>query len=347
MRRSGFTPWIGLLLLALNSLSAPAVAQTIFEAAPAASAEGDAAVKARELFLKGKALYAEGKVKEAYEAYKAAWGVRRSYDVAGNLGIAALELGKMREAAEYLLYCKQNVPVSESPERFAMIEERLAEARKEVAAVRVEVRRGGGSGGAGESAEGAEVLVDGAVVGRVPLAGEVFVDPGKHSLKVRLAGYADAEKGIEGRKGFAETVTLVLEPAEVGPGGGEPARKSWVLIGVGGGLAAAGLGVGIGLTLAANSKSSDAADIRSGLKTDYACTLNPGSPSCPKLKSTVASQDTFANVAVIGFAVGGAAALGLVTYLLVPSPKSQTSSRVRLLPWVGINGGGLSVAGAL
>src|SRR5262245_30355591 len=60
--------------------------------------------KAEALFLKGKALFAEGKLEEAFSTYRAAFSFKKRSDIAGNLGNAAYKLGKMREAAEYLTY---------------------------------------------------------------------------------------------------------------------------------------------------------------------------------------------------------------------------------------------------
>ena len=358
-----------LLVLALTSLSVPAAAQPRPEPPPAA--EGDAAAKVGDLLRRGRELYASGKKQQAYEMFKAAWDIRRSFDVAGNLGIVALELGKMREAAEYLSFWKANAPVAETRQRVAMIEARLAEARKEVAAVRVEVRRGGGSVGAESaagSADGATVLVDGKVVGRAPLPGEAFLDPGKHAVKVRLPGYADAQKVIEGRKGFTETVTLVLEPiAEgdialsgggAGKGSGSAASQGFsvpvVVAGIG--VAVTGLVVGGVFAGLSNGKRSESVEIFQGFASDPgACSRPSNAAACEELYGAYSDTAAFKNVAITGFVVGGAAAIATGVYVLLAggarSPatsqegKAASGHGIQATFGVSPRGGGVSLRG--
>ena len=70
---------IGALLLGSAILvSAPARAQS-------APAGADASQSADEFFRSGKALYKAGKLQEAYEAYRSAWRLKHTYDIAANL----------------------------------------------------------------------------------------------------------------------------------------------------------------------------------------------------------------------------------------------------------------------
>src|SRR6187401_1861329 len=45
----------------------------------------EASQKSDDLFKRGKDYYKDGKVKEAYGSYRAAWDLKRSYDLAANL----------------------------------------------------------------------------------------------------------------------------------------------------------------------------------------------------------------------------------------------------------------------
>src|SRR5262245_16368476 len=101
-------------------------------ALPASSSAASDEKKADELFLKGKTLYANGKLEEAYQAYKAAFESKKRYDIAGNLGNVAHELGKMRDAAEYLAYCIANFPANAPAEKRAALAGLLGDARKSV-----------------------------------------------------------------------------------------------------------------------------------------------------------------------------------------------------------------------
>ena len=120
---------IGSILFAASvTLSVPAQAQT-------GTSSADLAQKADDLFHKGKALYQAANVRGAYEAYAAAWGVKRSYDIAANLANTEMLLGMKRDAAEHLAYCARNFPPSGNKVQLDAIKLRLDEARKEVGAL--------------------------------------------------------------------------------------------------------------------------------------------------------------------------------------------------------------------
>src|SRR5262245_51434311 len=70
---------------------------------PVLSSE-DSAKLADAYFLRGKALLKEGDVKGAYREYKACWDLRKTYDIAANLGNVEYELGLPRDAAEHLAF---------------------------------------------------------------------------------------------------------------------------------------------------------------------------------------------------------------------------------------------------
>ncbi|WP_437894175.1 PEGA domain-containing protein [Sorangium sp. So ce124] len=63
--------------------------------------------------------------------------------------------------------------------------------------------------------EGAEVTVDGAVLGWTPLALPVFLEPGQHVIGAELNGYRAARETIMATAGQTLGVTLPLEPVRV------------------------------------------------------------------------------------------------------------------------------------
>ena len=143
---------------------------------PAHAQDGDAPEldQADVLFQKGNTAYREKKWQEAYDAYTKAFALKQSYDIAGNLGDVELMLGKHRDAAEHLAFSLRSWPALrlEQKKRTA---ERLAEAKKSIGALVISV-----------DVNGAEISVNGKVVGKSPLPGPVFTEPGPVSVEARL-----------------------------------------------------------------------------------------------------------------------------------------------------------------
>ncbi len=92
------------------------------------------------------------------------------------------------------------------------------------------------------------------------------------------------------------------------------------------GLAAAGLAVGIGGVVASSSNSSNATSLQTKLRAsggDSACNSPANATDCADLSSSLKDVGTFRNLGIVGFAVGGAALIGTVVYVLVPAGPSQ------------------------
>jgi tetratricopeptide (TPR) repeat protein len=261
---------------------------------PGAAPSASAAARADELFKAGMSDVKQQKWSEAEAKFAAAFSLNRSYDVAANLGQTQYRLGKYRDAAENIAFALRSWPVVGKREPRELAVKRLAELRKLVATVVIRV-----------SAPGAMVLVDGREIGRAPLDGEVFVEPGARVIEARLVGYEDAKQTIEAVKGGAHEVALTLaqaaastistsggtatgaaNTAESGAGGApsgsmkgtqrtpkaqgaEDGRKasSGVHPLVLGGLVTTGVAVALGITfaVASNAKASDAEDQKSAL----------------------------------------------------------------------------------
>ncbi|MFH2006951.1 MAG: PEGA domain-containing protein, partial [bacterium] len=58
--------------------------------------------------------------------------------------------------------------------------------------------------------KGAVVVLDGATLGTAPLAGPITVDPGKRTVKVTMAGYAEYTRELEFRVGRRLTLMITL-----------------------------------------------------------------------------------------------------------------------------------------
>lgn len=316
-----------------------------------------AAARAESLFEDGAALYQKGRKQEAYERFRAAWGLAQTYDIAANLGVVELALGKHRDAAEHLSFALRVFPPSEDPKSRTALETRLTEARKQVGALRIRV-----------DVKDAEILIDGAIVGRAPIAEELFVETGPHWIEARLAGYLTARRDAEGEKGISREIALSLSPLSAGQPAPAPlapsppsavdaggSAKSVPLIVVGIGATAAGIGLGTVAVLVANGRAADAQAIRDGMPDDgsHSYCFDPAperAATCADLKHIVEDEEAFSNVAMWGFIGAGVFGVATTVYALWPSgagatDRSAGASLLQVAPLGLPHGGGAVLLG--
>jgi hypothetical protein len=304
-----------------------------------------------ELFRRGNELAKLDQWAEAEPFYRAAWEQKKSYDIAGNLGLAEFQQRKWRDAAEHLSFAVKSFPASGKAANRTLLESVFDQVKAEVGAVAVTI-----------SMPGAEVSVDGVKVGVSPLSDTVFVDPGARKIEATLQGYEPATRTITATKGSSQELTLTLVPKKEAP---KPESFGWrptrVHLIAGGAAAVVGLGAGIAFTAVANGKASDAAAMRGDLTGPYGCyaTTGPTASKCDELTSTLKSQSTFGNLAVAGFVIGGVAALGTAglaawTFLVPAEPKADSAtgsamstarSTARMVPVVDASTRGVAVVG--
>jgi hypothetical protein len=335
------------MFAALSALSGEAASEPLLN--------GEEAAKlADAYFLRGKALLKDGNIKEAYKQYKASWELKKSYDIAANLGNVEYVLGMPRDATEHLAFSVRNAAVSVGSDRLDKIKKLLDQAKTLVGVVVVQV-----------NLEGADIFIDGELVGRSPLAYELYVDPGLRSIEARLPGHETAKQSVDCPRLLPQTVTLTLKPVVAPPDQADPVesvarpkdkvpRKSRLLpLAIGGGVALAGLAVGIPSLLVAGSKRSAADLLYDQLKGTplniSACYMNP-SAECAQLASDSRTAGTLQAVAIAGFVTAGLAAMATGTYALLPAtpapaPAPAPSGQVRASFSVGPDGGGLTIHG--
>lgn len=264
-------------------------------------------------FEQGTTALKAGKYEDALHAFEAVWKQRKTHDVAANLALAELQLGKHRDAAEHFAFALRNFPVTGDQAIRKGIEGAFAEAKKHVMTLRVIV-----------SIDGAEVTIDRSVVGRSPIADDIFVEPGARTIEARLPGHVTAVQKLEAKQGASDKIELALKPEDqVVP---ERSRlPSYIAFGAGG----AGLVLGVVTGAIATSD-----------KSSLAKTCGP-SHVCPKsaqgdLENTV----TLSHVSTVGFVVAGLGAAVGVTLLLLPGDQ-KTAPRASLLlspTFVGVKG---------
>ncbi|WP_437906970.1 PEGA domain-containing protein [Sorangium sp. So ce327] len=302
---------------------------------------------------------------------ESAWALNPTFDVAYNLGNTKYQLKKHKEAAQHLSFALRNWPLVKTVAKLKpTAEQRYAESRAQVGGMKVSV-----------TAAGAEVLVDGKIVGQTPLEGEVFVNPGEHRVAATHPDYEPASQTVGVAKGGTAKVELAMALAKAEPGasagvetgGGTrvpgagagapvmgqpvmpiepqpvPEKKNWVPVNALGAASAVGLGVGIGMTVASNNASADGhAQADAILKAGGGCPDAPAaySKACSDLRSTASRVDTFGRAATVAYTASGVLAIAAVTYALWPRSGTKASGKVRVLPETQVGYRGIVVQGA-
>lgn len=336
----------------------PASAQPQSSSSPSPSLPPASGKSAEELYKEGVRLYEAKKWAEAERAFRAAWALNPTFDVAYNLGNATFRQGKHRDAAEFLGYALRVWPLLEATSALRPVaEKRLAESRTHVGALTVTV-----------NVAGAEVLVDGQVVGKAPLAGEVFVEPGAHEVEVKLQGYVGDKETVQVEKGAAKAVELRLiqpMPMDASPVKKDAAapppsrasaeaptegglRKPLIIAGIA--TSAALVTGGVVFAIVSSVKAGDAEDQRAAIVaqangSEPSCLRPVPAPECKAIESTLSAQGTFANLSVWSFVVGGMLGAGTAIYGVTTAPRTTSKRAVQVVPMVSAEAGSVVIKG--
>lgn len=324
---------------ATTATTAPAPTASPAATQPAVDPNASPEERAMALFRRGIEAHKQGNLVEAEGYYRTAFDLKKSYDIAGNLGDVELKLGKPRDAAEHLSFTIRNFPLTGKPELRERMQKALDEAKRQVGSVRVIV-----------NVDRADIYVDGTTkIGQAPLSDEYFVDPGQHTFEARLKGYKSAKQSITATKGTLQELKLTLIAITPPP----PPKRSKapaVALGVG---AAVGFGAGLGLFLLSNSKLGEAEEITNEIITAQGtCRSERGTvhPRCEDLASTKKTVNTLDGVAIGAASLGGLALVGMVVYLALPNPAPATTRttglNLKVVPTGGRESGGLLVSGS-
>jgi hypothetical protein len=286
-----------------------------------------------------------GQWEKARERLLSSWRIRQHWKVAANLGRAEVRVGKFRDAAEHLTFFLREA-AEVTPDDRRATQQMLDRAKARVGALSIAV-----------DPPGAEVLVNGQVVGKAPLPGVVFVEPGQVLVEARLEGFTGARETRTAVAGKEESVSLQLAKLAAAPSSADVAprperpRPSLPLVIAGSVIAGAGLATGLGLFVSAGSMGSSARETSQMIvMMGNNCIAGNArfDSQCDGLKSTAALGDTFNRVG-IGLLVGaGVVGLGTIVYALVPralAPTSRTGT-LRVLPVLAPGVSGLSSSGA-
>jgi len=144
----------------------------------------------------------------------------------------------------------------------------------------------------------------------------VFVEAGDVVIEVGgLAGYESKRRVVKAEKGKVETVEMGLDPL-----GGETAKPSLAVIGVGAGLAAVALGVGIGLGVAAKDVHNDVLAKRAEVErmSDAGPCLKSSSGLCKDIADATGRHDGFVGASIGLYVTAGVVAAATAAYAFWP-----------------------------
>jgi hypothetical protein len=145
---------------------------------------GDSA-EAEALIRQGVELRAQKKDERALPLFEKAYQVSRSPRTAGQLGLVEMALGYFVDADKYLGEAVASPDHPWVAKNLATLKAQLATAKSQIGELYI----------IGEPA-GAEVVVNGKSVGRLPLSAPVRLDKGRVDVQVRAAGYLPASDSV-------------------------------------------------------------------------------------------------------------------------------------------------------
>ncbi|WP_437621512.1 PEGA domain-containing protein [Sorangium sp. So ce1151] len=296
----------------------------------------------REAVQRGDEARRAGRCAEAAAAYRAALEENRGpalpleqrAEVAGELGLCELALGAHRAAAEHLHFSLAHRS-AHSIEQQRRLEAAQKQAEREVGTLFLAV-----------SPRDAEVLLDGKSLGAPRPTHVIFVEPGPHTVRARLAGHVDAVAGFEATRGASSSVTLALDTRTLAPAPSrdpsdarpapayspapfeDPGETTHTLRRIALGTAAAGVVLGAGFWVAAGVLDGVVDERAASLRARGgrgACNGTEFPSACKHQESLIARRDGVGAAAVaVLIASGALGALSVSSYWWAPdtSPRA-------------------------
>jgi tetratricopeptide (TPR) repeat protein len=298
--------------------------------------------EARGLFSKANKAYKQGKYAEALKLYRQAGKIFPSYKIQLNIGETLESMGRNTEAAvTYHRFLRKFKGAPRPARRDAWL--RLDGMRRWLGRVKLIV-----------SKQGAKVTVDGNDAGQTPLDLPLYLQPGKHTIKVEMDGFLSATRAVRLRRGGHRKLRVRLKrkvelpttpPAEACPKVTCPScddapdalRQAHRNMTIGGYVA---LGTGLALVAGAavlygvgGAQGAEAYDLYKEAK----------DPANMARHYDDVQDSRSMLMAGHGLMAGGVVALGLSVYQFLARPDLPGDSQVSLAPLTG--GAALTVGG--
>ncbi|MCC6558915.1 MAG: tetratricopeptide repeat protein [Polyangiaceae bacterium] len=283
------------------------------------------------------------------EAIRAGVDENEQAVIAGELGLCELALGRFRDAAEHLRRSLHDVTAL-PPWKRAKLTEAYARVHEKVTRLTISV-----------TPPDAEVLIDGQPIGSGKPTYLVFLDPGPHTARARLARHQDAVHSLTAVPGtpsgiemtFPQAATPATEaaaperpvppvapPAEPADGGTAVHLRRVGFIAAG---AAAVLGVSFTISAAVVHENlldkTDGVTRRHGPST---CAGGRASGVCDELESAGAMRDALSGLGVWSF-VAASVFAGVTVSSLWWAPSDGSPAPVQVVPAVEPGQAGLTL----
>lgn len=342
--------YLTILVLALHT--GPVLGQ----AAPDVAAAPDVfTAEARRRFQEGMAASNAGDYERARAAYLQTYALNQSPEVLRNLGVAEVRSGHLVSGARRLSAYLRGAPAkNEQPDQREFARELLAQAEARVGRLKVDV-----------DPAGAEVLLDGEVIGKAPLTEHIYVEPGSHEVTARKDGFVSSSSMVNAAVGQLVPIAMTLAASSASGHTSSPApytatlpttnpvrprssnARSIVLI-AGAGATALSAGLGTYFAIRAAGADDDAEGYSRTITTDFGptgCSSAAGAASsaCKDLHSALDTRDDSNSVASVAFITAGVlGAATVATYFLWRPRRAAVSWSIG--PTFG-QGPGLSARG--
>jgi len=141
--------------------------------------------EAGERYARGLSLYSDGEFLLALVEFERAYQLSNNYKVLYNIGQVRIQLGRYAKAKEALEDYLKAGGTNLSPERSKAVSKDLATLAERTASLLVVTREAG-----------ADISLDGKVIGTSPLSLPVIVDAGEHNLVLHKSGFYDSAQSI-------------------------------------------------------------------------------------------------------------------------------------------------------
>lgn len=309
---------VGLLSLAAAAFAAPLSRPSFAESAPEAPPDLENE-KALQTFKEGIAAFDRRDFEAARVAFLQTFALKPSAPVVRrNLGLAEIYSGHYLDGARRLGRVIHTTDEGTSVDRARMVESlKKAEAHLERVTVEVNV-------------EGAEIEIGDVDLGVSPLPFAWYLEPGAYDIRVSKPGFVAHSETRTARAGSVQHLRVNLKPIAVTDGALSPAPalpmpprdvadgrlNPWLLV-AGGTLTAGALITGLTLSMFAADNADKVERIADAIA-GVGCRV-PAEAACAELNEAAAAHDRQVRWATVSYALGAAAGVSTLVYVLVAS----------------------------
>lgn len=339
-------------------------------AGPVASAQSNVEAE----IARGVAMRRDGRDQAALEVFQSVWTTTRAPRALAQVALAEQALGRWVEAEEHLVEALGGSVDGWVRARLPVLQAALAEIRRHVGRLDV-----------GGDPAGAEVLVEGRVVGTLPLPRALRVRTGSLTFTVRREGYVPVTRTVQVEASYPSRETVALQRVPVAPvivAAPTPvvvvtrplaqppprARTSGVryagfaLVGTGAAaLIVSGVFLGLNLGAASDAESATTAsadpfgawarfEAGAGNRTsDGQCSAaqQATTPDAAQVRDLCSRISTSATVALAAGVAGGALLVtGVIMAAAGRDRQEPATARWSVSPWIAQRAGGAVLQGA-